>query len=222
MFTGIIQDLGDVLEVTTTGKEARFRIKPQRPFADTTIGESIAVNGVCLTAETFDGGAFRAYASGETLSRTTLGSLRQGQTVNLERALALGDRLGGHLVSGHVDCVARVARAAPLGQATCFRLSFPREAARQMVLKGSVALDGISLTISALGADFLEVTVIPETMASTTMQAWKPGRTVNLETDMIAKYVERLLSSRGALYSGEPSAQTGAVFDEDFLRRNGF
>ena len=193
MFTGIIQCEGEVLAVRQQGAERRFRLRPAVPFAGLTDGESIAVSGVCLSVEEHARDSFTAYASGETVSRTTLGALAVGGRVNLERALAVGDRLGGHLMSGHVDCVAVVKSVERRGESLCCRLDFPAAYAREVVPKGSVALDGISLTVNACGADFLEVNVIPDTRRRTTMGGWRPGSRVNMETDLVGKYVARLL-----------------------------
>jgi len=223
MFTGLVQGLGRVLSAEGRGGETRFRLEPRPAMANLALGESIAVNGVCLTVESFGGGMFTAYASAETLASSTLGALRQGDEVNLERALALGERLGGHLVSGHVDTVATVRAAAPTGESTVYRLEFPAEFGALIVPKGSVALDGISLTVNNCGLDFLEVNIIPATRRETTISRWSPGRRVNMETDLIGKYVQRML----APWQGGPTAHGGQDarprgLDEEFLRRHGF
>lgn len=221
MFTGIIQTLGAVTSRTGTKTEAQFSIIPRAPFLDPEIGESIAVNGVCLTAERFDGVAFTAYASGETLSSTTLGSLKAGSAVNLERAVALTTRLGGHIVSGHVDCVARVSAIEKRGASTVFRLDFPRSMGHLVVPKGSVTLDGVSLTINQCGMNHLTVNIIPATIGATILHAWKVGTTVNMETDIIGKYVARMVETG---YSGN----AGTAHEEppgltlSFLREHGF
>ena len=224
MFTGIIQCEGEVLAVRQQGVERRFRIRPAVPFEGLTDGESIAVSGVCLSVEEHARDSFTAYASGETVSRTTLGALAAGGRVNLERALAVGDRLGGHIMSGHVDCVAVVKSIERRGESLCCRLDFPAAYAREVVPKGSVALDGISLTVNACGADFLEVNVIPDTRHRTTMGAWRSGSRVNMETDLVGKYVARLLgpwqeATRGERPAG-PAAAGGLSLDT--LRRAGF
>ncbi|MDE7370433.1 MAG: riboflavin synthase [Desulfovibrio sp.] len=193
MFTGIIQCEGEVVALREMAAERRFRIRPAEPFSGLTDGESIAVSGVCLSVEEHDRDTFTAYASAETLSRTTLGALCAGGRVNLERALAVGDRLGGHMVSGHVDCVAVVKSIARRGESLCCRLDFPATYGGEVIPKGSVALDGISLTVNACGPDFLEVNVIPDTRRRTTMGAWRPGSRVNMETDLVGKYVAHLL-----------------------------
>ena len=187
-------------------------------------GESIAVNGACLSVETHGEGVFTAYASTETLSRTTLGKLKGGDMVNMERALAMGDRLGGHLVSGHVDCLATVRSVTGAGQSLCCRLAFPKEYGAEVIAKGSVALDGISLTVNACGPDFLEVNIIPDTQKRTTMRNWRPGTLVNMETDLIGKYVRSFLGAWAPGGSAEKStgaAQAGGL-SREMLLRNGF
>ncbi|MEW6336638.1 MAG: riboflavin synthase [Acidobacteriota bacterium] len=154
-------------------------------------GESVAVNGACLTVAAAGPGWFAADASPETLRRTTLGKLRTGSPVNLERALRLSDRLGGHLVLGHVDGVSRVSAVRPAGAFTVMRLALPAALAAEVAEKGSIAIDGVSLTVSALGVDWFEVALIPATIEATTLGGRRPGDEVNLETDVIAKYVRR-------------------------------
>ena len=220
MFTGIIQCQGQFVSRKTQGDEARFVIRPQTPLSSPEVGESIAVNGACLTAESFSQGTFTAYASGETLKRTTLGSLSPGDTVNLEQALTLSSRLGGHMVSGHVDCTATVQAVHPKGSSFLFRLVFPAEFGSLVIPKGSVALDGISLTVNECGDDFLEVNIIPETQKSTTISQWKPGRLVNMETDLIGKYVQRMLGAwQGGASRNTPEQSRLSL---DFLREQGF
>ena len=175
MFTGLVQGTGTVRAAQARGGQSRLTLAPDFPLAGYARGESIAVSGACLSVEEFGEGWFSAYASGETLSRTTRGALRPGARVNLERALALGDRLGGHLVSGHVDCVARVESATPAGESKVFRLAFPAEQGPLVIPKGSVCLDGVSLTVNECGADWLTVNIIPETQAATTISSWKSG-----------------------------------------------
>lgn len=219
MFTGLIQGLGTVLGLERRGNESRLDIEPRFVMRDVTLGESIAVNGACLTVEQWNGKAFQAYASAETLSATSLGNLGRGDAVNLERALALGDRLGGHLVSGHVDCLATVESVTPAGESKVFRLRFPGRFAPQVVAKGSVALDGVSLTINNCTLEYLEVNIIPATQKETTISQWRPGRVVNMETDLIGKYVQRMMAVPGALteQTQEPSG-----ISEEFLRKHGF
>ncbi len=217
MFTGLVMGLGRIADVRAHGEETRFHIKALFELPTIVVGESIAVNGACLTVETAGDHAFTAYASAETLSKTGLGRLRAGDTVNLERALALGDRLGGHLVAGHVDCQARIESVTPAGQSTRYRLTYPGEFSMFVVPKGSVALDGISLTVNDCGEGFLTVNIIPSTLGATTIASWKPGVSVNMETDMLGKYVLRMLGPWKEAAGSAPDRIT-----EAFLRDNGF
>lgn len=230
MFTGIIQGLGRVAQIRKSGAECRFTLRPQFNLTHINDGESIAVNGACLSVENHSADIFTVYASAETLNATTLGSLATGDAVNLERALALGDRLGGHLVSGHVDCIAQVSDIRSEGQSVRCRLNFPLEFGPEVITKGSVCLDGISLTVNDCGPDFLEVNVIPDTQKRTSMRDWRPGVNVNMETDLIGKYVRRLLgpwqeAAKGASSihtSANASTQQAASLSREFLLRNGF
>lgn len=215
MFTGIIQGLGEITALNRLGQDSRLAIRPLFAMPDIVLGESIAVNGVCLSVEKSSDGQFCAYASGETLSRSNLKFLRQGARVNLERALALGDRLGGHLVSGHVDCLATVAEITPAGQSLRIVVNFPGQYSCEVIPKGSVALDGISLTVNEAGDGFLGVNVIPDTRGRTNLGQWRKGSLLNMETDMIGKYVRRML----APWIGQDRK---AGLDMDFLARNGF
>jgi len=212
MFTGIIQGQGRLTAIQRSGQERVLAIRALFTLEDIVIGESIAVNGACLTVESSTDGCLTAYASAETLGRTNLSLLRPEDPVNLERALAIGQRLGGHLVSGHVDCLATVQSVRDAGRSLLVRLAFPADYGELVIPKGSVALDGISLTVNACGDDFLEVNVIPETRRSTTIASWAPGTRVNMEVDMIGKYVRRMLAPR----------REDARLDENFLREHGF
>ena len=218
MFTGIILGLGRIAAMDRRGGETRFTVRPDFALTDYTLGESIAVNGVCLTVETFGQGWFTAYASGETMSVTNLGALGVSSAVNLERALAMGDRLGGHIVSGHVDCLAEVLSIRQAGQSRIYRLGFPDAYSAQVIPKGSVALDGISLTVNDCGQGYLEVNIIPATQRETTISDWTQGRRINMETDVIGKYAQRMLGPWSSGHSqGVPSAIT-----PDFLKEHGF
>ena len=187
-------------------------------------GESISVNGTCLSVEPHEGSVFSLYASRETMNRTTLSKLHEGSLVNLERALAVGDRLGGHIVAGHVDCLATVESITRSGDSLVCRLGFPEAFGPEVVSKGSVALDGISLTINECGKNFLTVNIIPDTQERTTMRLWKPGVSVNMETDIIGKYVRRQLpgSRDGANGDEKGAAASSAGITRDFLLGNGF
>jgi len=168
--------------------------------------------------ETFGRGWFTAYASAETMSVTNLGALSVSSSVNLERALAMGDRLGGHIVSGHVDCLAEVLTVRQAGESRIYRLGFPAEFATQVIPKGSVALDGISLTVNDCGHDYLEVNIIPATQRETTISGWSSGRQVNMETDVIGKYVQRMLSP----WTSGPAGPEPSKITPDFLKEHGF
>ncbi len=214
MFTGIVEGTGEVVALQKGAAECRFTLKPNFKL-EPVLGESIAVNGTCLTVEAFRGSVFEVYASGETISKTTLGRLVTGSTVNLERALAVGSRLGGHIVSGHVDTLAEVLAVRDVASSRLFRFGFEKEWSRFVVPKGSVTLDGVSLTVNETGPGFLEVNVIPATQGHTTISGWRPGYTVNMETDIIGKYVDHLLGPYA-------SAQTGKGIDMEFLAEHGF
>lgn len=206
MFTGLIETVGTVRRLVRSGGGARLEIEVKWP--DDLIpdqGDSIAVNGACLTALNPSTGAFTADLSPETLDRTLLDEARPGQTVNLERALRLGDRLGGHLVQGHVDAHVQIMSIHPEGGFQRWRLSLPTDHAHEIASKGSVTLHGVSLTVSALGPDWFEVALIPETLGSTTLGVLAPGARLHLETDVLAKYVARRLEDPGEI-SSTPSA----------------
>jgi riboflavin synthase len=195
MFTGIIEELGRVRAVHPQDGGARLEIDATTVVADARVGDSIAVNGCCLTVVALGDGWWAADAVIETLERTALGDLEAGDPVNLERPLRLSDRLGGHLVQGHVDAVARVASHTPLADGSSrFTFSAPPEVLRYVVEKGSVAVDGISLTVTAVGDEQFEVAVIPHTLDVTTLGHKDGGAPVNVEVDLLAKYVERLLT----------------------------
>ncbi len=207
MFTGIVEELGEVAGIEYRGDAARLTIRGS--IQGTSLGESIAVNGVCLTVTDFSDGTFTADVMGETLDRSGLGALAPGAPVNLERSVRLADRLSGHLVQGHVDATATIISRTPSAHWEQVRISLPGKISRYVVEKGSIAVDGISLTVSALspaGARdsagdeaWFEVCLIPETLKRTTLGAREPGEVVNLEVDVIAKYVERLLNGEGSV-----------------------
>jgi riboflavin synthase len=194
MFTGIIEELGRVRSVEKRGEGVRMRVEARVVAEGTQEGDSIAVNGVCLTALDVERDSFAADGSRETLQRSTLGSLRAGSFVNLERAVTPATRLGGHIVQGHVDARGRFLSAEDHGGSWTVRVAYPREIARYLVFKGSIAVEGISLTIAGLTDDHFEIAVIPKTWAVTNLSRLRAGDEVNLEADIIAKYVERILS----------------------------
>ena len=199
MFTGLIQGVGRLRTLEPRGGDVRIHIDAGTlPFADVAMGESIAVNGVCLTVVAFDAQSFAADASTETLALTTLGQLREGQPLNLERALQAQDRLGGHLVSGHVDGVGRVLDVHEDARAQRWRFSLPRALAKYVAKKGSVCVDGVSLTVNGVDAESFDVALIPHTVSHTAFAETRVGDAVNLEIDLVARYVERLLQERDA------------------------
>src|SRR5882762_2373808 len=196
MFTGIIEELGRIREIEKRGDDARIVIEARTVMEGTNNGDSISVSGVCLTALEVNPDSFAADVSKETLLRSTLASLRAGSPVNLERAVTPATRLGGHIVQGHVDARGKFLGAESHGQSWTFRIAYPREIARYLVFKGSVAVEGISLTIANLTDDHFEIAVIPKTWEMTNFSQLKPGDEVNLEVDVIAKYVERILTEQ--------------------------
>src|SRR5438128_2427691 len=198
MFTGIIEELGRVRSVERRGEGARIVIEARTVTEGSREGDSIAVNGVCLTALDVRKDSFAADGSRETLDRSTLGRLRSGSTVNLERAATPSTRLGGHIVQGHVDARGRFLSASDHGGSWTVRIAHPREIARYLVFKGSISVEGISLTIAGLTDEHFEIAVIPKTWEVTNLSQLRPNDEVNLEADIIAKYVERILSA-GAL-----------------------
>jgi riboflavin synthase len=195
MFTGIIEELGRIKSIQPLGEDARIVIQASTVTADAREGDSIAVNGVCLTAlDVRPSESFAADCSRETLQRSTLGALNGGAPVNLERAVTPTTRLGGHIVQGHVDARGKFLEAEDHEGSWTVRIAYPSEVARYLVFKGSVAVEGISLTVAALREDHFEVAIIPKTWEMTNLSELRPGDPVNLEADIIAKYVERMLN----------------------------
>jgi len=200
MFTGLIEGVGRLAAREMRGGDARLRIEVGTlqwgAGADVRMGESISVNGTCLTVVAFDGSGFEADASNETLGLTTLGELAVGRAVNLERAMRPTDRLGGHLVSGHVDGVGNVVHVWDDGRAQRWLFAVPPQLRRYIAAKGSICVDGVSLTVNAVDDSGFEVALVPHTLAHTAFAETKPGDAVNLEVDMLARYVERLLAAK--------------------------
>ncbi|MCP4692295.1 MAG: riboflavin synthase [Desulfobacterales bacterium] len=217
MFTGIIEGLGAVGGVRAMAGGARFTVDVDFSLEGTKIGDSIAVNGACLTAVSISGKRFETDVSPETLSRTTFGKARVGERVNVERALRLSDRLDGHLVSGHIDDVGYLKERKNTGNAIVITIGVPGALTRYMIEKGSVAVDGVSLTINRVGAEEFEVSIIPHTAALTTIGLKSVGDPVNIETDMIGKYIERLMRP-GEKTETEPASS----IDKAFLIKTGF
>ena len=197
MFTGLIQDVGRIAAQQSRGGDVRLQIAVGAlPMDDVQLGESIAVSGVCLTVIEHDTQGFTADVSNETLARTTLGSLAVGAAVNLERALLASDRLGGHLVAGHVDGVGEVLSIIDDARSQRWRFRAPQSLLRYIAAKGSICVDGVSLTVNAVHADGFEVNLVPHTIERTAFTETPVGAAVNLEVDLVARYVERLLSTR--------------------------
>ncbi|MFJ5291941.1 riboflavin synthase [Streptomyces sp. NPDC088348] len=197
MFTGIVEELGEVTAVENLGDASRFRLRGPVVTEDAKHGDSIAVNGVCLTVVDSGGGEFTADVMAETLNRSSLGALAAGSRVNLERPMALGGRLGGHLVQGHVDGTGTVVERRPSDHWEIVKISLPADLSRYVVEKGSITVDGVSLTVVDAGPDYFTISLIPTTLAMTTLGIKQAGDPVNLEVDVLAKYVERLLGADG-------------------------
>ena len=217
MFTGIIEAIGSIRAITPKGGDVRVYVATGKlDLGDVKLGDSIAVNGVCLTAVELPGDGFWADVSRETLARTGFIDLKTGSQVNLEKALTPTSRLGGHLVSGHVDGVGEVLSRADNARAVQFRLRAPRELARYIAHKGSITVDGTSLTVNAVNGAEFELTIVPHTLDETIMADYRPGRRVNLEVDLLARYIERLLLGDRA---AEPTA---SGISEAFLAEHGY
>ncbi|MBS7664114.1 riboflavin synthase [Pseudomonas lalucatii] len=217
MFTGIIEAIGSIRALSPKGGDVRVYVETGKlDLADVKLGDSIAVNGVCLTAVELPGDGFWADVSRETLARTAFIDLKPGSRVNLEKALTPSSRLGGHLVSGHVDGVGEVLSREDNARAVQFRIRAPRELARYIAHKGSITVDGTSLTVNAVSGAEFELTIVPHTLAETIMVDYRPGRQVNLEVDLLARYLERLLLGDKA---AEPKA---AGLTESFLAEHGY
>ena len=209
MFTGIIQGLGTVRRMTRKGQDAVMGVETAIPLNDLKQGDSVAVNGVCLTITSISGQSFSADVSAETLSRTNLQFLKAGERVNLEKALRLTDFLGGHIVLGHIDGPGKIAEKTPKSGSIVLGVTVEEGLGRYIVEKGSIAVDGISLTVNRYAKDRFYVNIIPHTIENTTLSFKKAGDPVNIETDILGKYVEKLL-------------QHGGRIDMDFLRQHGF
>ncbi|WP_330114881.1 riboflavin synthase [Pseudomonas sp. JS3066] len=217
MFTGIIEAIGTIRAITPKGGDVRVLVETGKlDLGDVKLGDSIAVNGVCLTAVELPGNGFWADVSRETLARTAFDDLKAGSPVNLEKALTPTSRLGGHLVSGHVDGIGEVVAREDNARAVQFRIRAPRDLAKYIALKGSITVDGTSLTVNSVNGAEFELTIVPHTLAETIMVDYRPGRRVNLEVDLLARYLERLLLGDKA---AEPQS-TGLT--ESFLAEHGY
>jgi riboflavin synthase len=217
MFTGLVEGIGKVKELSRFGEDLSLTIFPLFDMPDIRIGDSISVDGVCLTVTLAGQGMFRLDVSAETLSRSTLAGIKVGDEVNLERALRATDRLGGHLVSGHVDGVGRILKKEQRQRSWILRLGVEEPLLRYVIEKGSVAVDGISLTVNRCDDQGFEVNIIPQTGKQTGILKKKVGDPVNIETDLIGKYVEKFF-----LKSDEPRPKKTSSIDEKLLRKHGF
>lgn len=212
MFTGIVEEIGTVRKIAR-GQKAYLEIQADKIFSDIHIGDSIAVNGVCLTVTSFSGKVFTADVMNETFSRSSLGSLKAGSHVNLERAMPANGRFGGHIVSGHIDGTGKITNIKKDGNAVWYKISASENIIKYTVEKGSIAIDGISLTVARVERDNFSVSIIPHTSEETILSEKKLGDTVNLENDIIGKYVERFLNF-------DKTGKSGITMD--FLAENGF
>ncbi len=216
MFTGLVQGCGTVREKRSVGEGVVFCLETDFDLTDPEEGESIAVNGACLTARDINGRRFLVDVSPESLNRTNLGLLQVGSVVNIERALRLSDRLGGHMVSGHIDCLGKVLERRPIGDFTLFSFALPSGVTRYVIEKGSIAINGVSLTVNSCTEEHFSVSIIPHTLSVTTLGQLKSGDEVNLEVDIIGKYVEKLLGKK-TMESGQESN-----INQSFLAEHGF
>jgi riboflavin synthase len=207
VFTGIVEELGEVVAVEPLQDASRLTVRGPLVTSDAGHGDSISVNGVCLTVVSNEGGTFTADVMAETLRRSSLGVLTSGSPVNLERAVRVSDRLGGHVVQGHVDGTGSLERVTPDEHWTVVRVSLPAELARYVVEKGSITVDGVSLTVTAVADEWLEVSLIPTTLGLTTLGSKQAGAPVNLEVDVMAKYVEKLLLA-GVVPGSTPTGES--------------
>jgi len=220
MFTGIIEGMGSITAIRSVGQARRLAITADYGLEGTRVGDSIAVSGACLTAVMISGKRFEADVSPETIARTTFGAARAGERVNLERALRFSDRLDGHLVSGHIDGIGTIKDIGTKANATILTIGVDASLSRYMIEKGSVAVDGISLTINRCTADLFEVSIIPHTWLATTLRLKKVGAAVNIETDMIGKYVERFFS--GSRTEKTAPAKRSETVDHDVISKKGY
>lgn len=218
MFTGLVEGTGKIKRVTRTGRDMNLSIMPLFDMEGCRVGDSVSVDGVCLTVTKIKDGVLSMYASAETISRSTFSSLKLGDEVNLERALSLAGRLDGHMVLGHIDGVGIISRKEQIERSWLLRIDIESELSKYTIEKGSIAIDGISLTINRCQVNFFEVNIIPETATATTILKKKTGDRVNIETDLIAKYVEKFIKKERI--SEKEWAST--TIDKEMLKKFGF
>ena len=219
MFTGIIEAVGKIVRLEPRGGDVRLHVESGAlDLSDVKLGDSIATNGVCLTAVTLPGNGYTADVSRESLARTSLGELAPGSRVNLEKAMMPTSRLGGHIVSGHVDGLGIVRSIEPSGRSLIYRIEAPASLAHYIAEKGSITVDGVSLTVNAVNGAQFDLNIVPHTAGETTLTDYQPGRRVNLEVDIIARYLERLLEGR----QGNARDDQASRLSESFLAEHGF
>jgi len=219
MFTGIVEAVGTLIAMEPKGQDVSVRVRSGKlDLSDVKLGDSIATNGVCLTVVALPGDGYGADVSGETIKRTGFAHYKVGQALNLERALTPTTRLGGHLVSGHVDGVGELVSVHPLGRAMEYWIQAPDELARYIAEKGSITVDGISLTVNAVDGARFKLTIVPHTTAETTVGDWRPGSRVNLEVDLIARYLERLMLGDKAAQPASAGITLETLAQHGFLR----
>ncbi|VAX08715.1 Riboflavin synthase eubacterial/eukaryotic [hydrothermal vent metagenome] len=219
MFTGIIEAMGTIVAIEPKGSDARVLIRSGKlDLSDVKLGDSIAVNGVCLTAVELPGEGFWADVSGETLTRTRFADIKEGSRVNLEKALTPTTRLGGHLVSGHVDGIGEIVERSPAGRSIHFRIRAANELARYIAEKGSICVDGISLTVNKVDGAIFELNIVPHTLLETIMEEYRVGTRVNLEVDIIARYLERMLLGDKAAEAGSGGITASMLAEHGFMK----
>ncbi len=217
MFTGIIEEIGTLEKLTIGNNFGEIEIRSSKVLESTKIGDSIATNGVCLTVKEKSSNSFKAQVMGETLDKSNLGSLNSGDKLNLERALKLSDRLGGHIVSGHIDGVGKIVSIKEENNGTWFTVSAPKDVLKYIIYKGSIAIDGISLTVAFVDDEVFKVSVIPHTLDNTILPGKKVNSKVNLECDLVGKYIEKLFTRKD-----EKEEVKKDNISMEFLKNNGF
>lgn len=222
MFTGLVEGVGEICAVRNHGADVTFEIKTPWSRADLALGDSVAISGVCLTVSNGDGTRFTALLSGETLACTALGGMRVSSKVNLERAVTPTTRLGGHMVSGHVDGVATLKKVWDDGSSRRMVFQVPVQLAHYIATKGSICVDGVSLTVNSVAGELFEVNIIPHTLSHTTLGALQSGQSVNIEVDLVARYIERLMQARADSTSTSTKLPNGGALSREFLNQSSF